>query len=290
MKRKHFQTIALVLLFLSVPLALSAESPIADTPKADTPKADTPKADTPKAPFVLNTLTEASLLASSAGLYGSSLWLQTIKPTPSPVTPDASKIPFFDRAYVDKQDSTQGLVSDALLVATFATPAVSVPGRSFDALVVGGTMFAETEFLAYSSSALLKSIVVRYRPYAYGTSDPAILSNSDASSSFPSRHATMAFAAAVFAGRTFDAYNPGSSWSPYVWGGSLGLASLTAALRVTSGNHFLSDIAAGALLGAAEGFLVPELHRNRNDSGSGAVPAGLSFSPLADGAALTLSY
>ncbi|MDA8410703.1 MAG: phosphatase PAP2 family protein [Treponema sp.] len=241
-------------------------------------------------PFALDPIVDGSLFAASAGSYGASLWLKSIKPKPAPTTPDPSAIPFFDKAYVNKLDTTQSTITDVLLVTTFATPAFVLPGRQFNDFLVLGTMYLETELLAYTSSEVVKQGVVRWRPYAYGTSNVATLSDPDASSSFPSRHSTMAFAAAVFAGRVFDAYEPGSAWSPLVWGTGLGLATVTAAMRVTSGNHFLSDIVAGAILGAAEGFLVPELHKGRPSASPSTGVAPMSLSPVPGGLGLTLRY
>lgn len=241
-------------------------------------------------PFALDPIVDGTLAAATVGGYGASLWIKSIKPKPAPTTPASSAIPFFDKVYADKLDATQSTVTDVLLVTTFATPAFVLPGRNLDDLLVLGSMYLETELLAYTSSEIVKQAVVRWRPYAYGSSDVATLSDPDASSSFPSRHSTMAFAAAVFAGRVFDAYEPGSVWSPLVWGTGLSLATVTAAMRVTSGNHFVSDVVAGAVLGSSLGFLVPELHRKRGTQTGSTAPAPLALSPLPGGLALTLSY
>jgi membrane-associated phospholipid phosphatase len=126
-------------------------------------------------------------------------------------------------------------------------------------------------------------MTTRYRPYAYAASG-ADFSSADIAASFPSRHATIAFASAVFAGYAFDEINPGSAWSPLVWASGLGLATATSALRVASGDHFPSDVLAGAVLGAACGYLVPLLHKATNASGGDSgleaalSPAGFSLS------------
>jgi membrane-associated phospholipid phosphatase len=45
-----------------------------------------------------------------------------------------------------------------------------------------------------------------------------------------------------------------------LWLGSEALAATTAVLRVEAGKHFWSDVAVGALVGSAVGYLVPQLH------------------------------
>ena len=123
-----------------------------------------------------------------------------------------------------------------------------------------GVMYVETLGLAYGLDSLLKSAVVRYRPYAYSTSTPADFSNSEITASFPSSHATLAFSAAVFTGYVFDEINPDSNLRPWVWASGLTVAAAVSTLRIASGDHFLSDVVAGGAIGAASGFLVPFLH------------------------------
>jgi len=148
-------------------------------------------------------------------------------------------------------------------------------------------MLAETLGLAYSADALVKSLVTRYRPYAYSSPPPSDIGSGDIASSFPSRHATLAFASAVFAGTVFDSTHPDSPYRALVWGGGLGLAAGICALRIASGDHFPSDVVAGAALGAGIGFLVPYLHRTRAEAaGEGGPTATLSASMT--GLSLTL--
>ena len=41
---------------------------------------------------------------------------------------------------------------------------------------------------------------------------------------------------------------------------SFGIAALTGALRMASGNHYFTDVLVGALIGTSCGFLVPFMH------------------------------
>ena len=52
--------------------------------------------------------------------------------------------------------------------------------------------------------------------------------------------------------------------------------------RVAAGMHFMTDVAAGALLGTAIGYAVPLLHRDGND--------GLNLSAFPDAVLVTWRY
>lgn len=48
-----------------------------------------------------------------------------------------------------------------------------------------------------------------------------------------------------------------------VWGAGLATASSVAILRVAAGKHYPSDVVMGAAMGSFIGWLVPMLHRER---------------------------
>jgi len=241
-------------------------------------------------PYALDALGDGALIAGGLALYGGSLYLQTLKPSPDKAAVDPATIPFFDRAYPSAPSATLSSVGNDLALGMAALPLVLLPGRSGDEMLDIGVMYFETLELAYSVDSLLKSVVVRYRPYAYSTSTPADFSNSDIIASFPSSHATLAFSAAVFTGIVFDKLNPDSNLRPLVWAGGLGLATAASALRVMSGDHFLSDVVVGAAIGATSGFLLPYLHeRSRAAAANGSAP-GFDIGPAPAGFIATLRY
>jgi membrane-associated phospholipid phosphatase len=212
-------------------------------------------------PYRLTPLTDGLVGATGLGLYGSSFYFQTIKPKPDRAAVDPASIPFFDRLYVSSHSAPLGTAADVLMIGAALVPAALAPGRSGNELATLGVMYAETLGLAYALDESLKSIVTRYRPYAHSSSAPSSdFADSDVYASFPSRHATIAFASAVFAGSVFDELNPRSPWRPLVWASGLGLATITSALRVASGDHFPSDVLAGAVFGALLGCLAPLVH------------------------------
>lgn len=243
-------------------------------------------------PFALDPLRDGAIVAGGLALYGGSLYLQTLKPAPDAAQVDASSIPCFDRVYPAKPSTALSSVGDYMAIGLAALlPAATVQGRSGGELLELGAMYGETLELAYSVDSLLKSVVVRYRPYVYATTTTADFGNSDIAASFPSSHATLAFSAAVFTGIVFDKLHPDSRWKAAVWIGGLGIATAASSLLVLSGDHFPSDVVAGAAIGAISAALVPLLHERRegiDSESSDGRQAALSVSPAFGGFVATL--
>lgn len=169
-----------------------------------------------------------------------------------------------------------GTVTEALAMAA---PAVLVLADKSE-WGVAAVMYAESVLWANGLKELAKNIVHRERPYMYFENPPqGKIEDGDFERSFPSGHTTMAFNGAVFASYVFSKYFPGSKLRLPVIAGSLTLAAATAVQRVLSGNHFVTDVLAGALLGSFTGFLVPFLHTlpTRNERlGVAVLPTGFA--------------
>jgi len=127
--------------------------------------------------------------------------------------------------------------------------------------LTAGVMYGETLAVADLTKNVLKTVFARYRPFVYVSAGQTGLPEAwDWYDSFPSGHATMVFASATCAAVTLARLLPGSPLVvPFVLA-DYGLATLTASFRVLSGMHFLTDIFAGAAIGAAIGYLVPLAH------------------------------
>jgi membrane-associated phospholipid phosphatase len=118
---------------------------------------------------------------------------------------------------------------------------------------------------------LLKPLDARPRPYTYlsdgerpqgsgyDVTDPA------AFSSFPSGHSTVAWASAMSGVGFLATERPELPRLVHFLGGVLagGFATSTGLLRVESGQHFPTDVAAGALLGGTAGAGLALLHRSK---------------------------
>ncbi|MEZ4367452.1 MAG: phosphatase PAP2 family protein [Kofleriaceae bacterium] len=106
----------------------------------------------------------------------------------------------------------------------------------------------------------LKLVVRRQRPWAGNDAEPPS-SATDRDRSFPSGHTAVAFALAISTATV--ATLRGYRSAPAIWAIGAGLAVATGYLRIAADAHYLTDVAAGAVLGAGLGLLVPwALHRD----------------------------
>ncbi len=181
---------------------------------------------------------------------------------------------------------SQGLddAGTAAQLLTMASPTVLAATDPGNWLTVG-VMYAQSVMLTCGLKNTLKGLVDRNRPYMY-FDDPSEegLESGDRLNSFPSGHTAYAFNGAVFTSLVFTRCFPDSPWKTPVIAGSMGLAVTTAVLRIESGNHFLSDVLAGAAIGGLSGFLIPWLHETEGSA------EGLSVTPLPSGGMVTLRF
>jgi membrane-associated phospholipid phosphatase len=188
----------------------------------------------------------------------------------------------FDRSATNNWSPQAADWSDILLITSIASPLLSFTSSSVqnDAGTYI-TMYLQNILTTYSVSHLAKAMVRRYRPYSYNDEvDDEIRSSPGATLSFFSAHTSVSFASAVFLSTTFNKYNPDSNLTPYIWGSSLLLASAVGYLRYASGDHFPSDIIAGAIVGSIIGYLIPLIHENEKEKKELVGPAGNLYNNL----------
>ena len=165
-------------------------------------------------------------------------------------------------------------------IAVALSPAVLLTQPSSEYLTIG-LMYIESFAITYGSKELIKFLVHRERPYMYDANTPmSLVQDEEHNESFLSGHTALAFNGASFASYVFCKYNPDSKWKIPVIAASYSLAAATAAMRVASGCHFVTDVLAGAALGTVIGIAVPALHTllAKENVTVSASPFGLVFS------------
>ena len=209
-------------------------------------------------PIQLDPWVDGPLLGGGVALAAvGELVLPHLPPPGGPLgAPDVLQVNALDRAAMAPYSRPMDLVSTITEYSTFLLPvAVVLLADPGDALPLGA-VYLESVSLAVGVKNLVNYLVPRYRPYVY-TGGGENVDPLEIDRSFPSGHSTFAFAAATAGVILFDAYAPRSPYLAPFAIASYGLATATAALRVTSGMHFVTDVVTGALIGTLFGCLIP---------------------------------
>lgn len=173
---------------------------------------------------------------------------------------DKNEVNEFDRVFMTQYNKPMDYISTALEITSLAMPLVCFMAPGEDHLEIG-IQYAETMAVAVGLRFLFKGTVERARPYMYFEGAPEKeIANGDWNKSFMSGHSILTFASAGFTTFTFLRYCPDSEWTVPVLCTTWGIAVTTGILRVTSGNHYVTDVLAGAATGTAVGFLIPLLN------------------------------
>ncbi|OUR94325.1 hypothetical protein A9Q87_01370 [Flavobacteriales bacterium 34_180_T64] len=115
--------------------------------------------------------------------------------------------------------------------------------------------------VAYSSSQQFND---RLRPFTYNHDLPLDeRTKGGAKNSFFSGHTSLVATSTFFLARTWDDYHPDSDMKWVFYGGATLATVFTGHFRMRAGQHFPSDVLVGGIVGAATGFLVPMLHKNK---------------------------
>lgn len=242
-------------------------------------------------PFSLNPVNESIELGIGGLLAGSAFVCDKFVPikdkTYNPDDWKKSDISTMEQLFMRPYSKPLHIVGTGTVALALATPLMFAALPSNEWLTLG-TMYTETLLFAYGIKEWTKLLVYRARPYMYFDGYPQDkVDDGDWNCSFPSGHTTFAFAGAAFTTMVFCQCFPESKWRYAVAGGAFGLAAATGALRMASGNHFLTDVLVGAVIGTACGFAVPYMHtksfygnfeKKKGSANASVSPAGLAFS------------
>ncbi|MDQ2931194.1 MAG: phosphatase PAP2 family protein [Gemmatimonadota bacterium] len=166
----------------------------------------------------------------------------------------------------------------------------------FDRVADLGLHSTEAIVVSAGATFLIKGLAGRQRPSHAGVNDPDDFSfgggfKSGGSSSFPSGHATAAFATATVVTLETHRWWPRSTWyvAPLMFGG----ASLVGVARLYTNAHWASDVIMGAGIGTLTGlkvFRYNHVTSRNNRANRWLLTAVPSISPSLDGHGATIGW
>jgi len=184
----------------------------------------------------------------------------------------------FDRYATYQYSENAANLSDTFVYICLASPVALL--FSQDIRKDAGTiysMYGQSLIYGLSLPLLSKGMVPRFRPFVYNPEVPDhVKLTKDARKSFFSGHTSIAFTSMIFFASIFSGYYPESQWKPYVWTGSILLASSVGYLRVAAGKHYPTDVLLGALVGSLIGSIIPKIHES-NTTSIAYPPANMSY-------------
>lgn len=179
---------------------------------------------------------------------------------------DKNNIPSFDRHGADVYHPKADELGDMLFYGSMPLPILLMLDREVrkDAFKIA-VLYLESMSvtgLLYTGSVYLND---RYRPYAYNSNVPmSQRTRGGAKNSFFAGHVALVGTSTFFIAKVLNDYHPDSKvkWLPFTLAGLA--TGTTALMRYRGGQHFLSDILIGTVVGTLTGILVPHVHKNKD--------------------------
>jgi len=205
-------------------------------------------------------------------LLGASIAVDT-RPVPAAGLDPAEIAWHVDRNALQNLSTVADNRSDTFRNVTVVLPlalglVTAAPGNRWRAAGDRMALWTESAGVAQGITLLVKNSVARPRPFNYRDEavrpdEPHYDAQSDrAFQSMPSGHASSAWCGAALLWMDPWLQQPDATWKRRAGIACIGsaLATVTAGLRIEAGQHFPTDVLAGAAIGAASGTFVPLLH------------------------------
>jgi membrane-associated phospholipid phosphatase len=211
--------------------------------------------------LVIEPVKDGILLGAGLGAAVLSQLLVSSLEAPSDPIPYSGGINAFDRLALFSYSEQISRAGKVLALVSLGLPAALLLGKDAEEPWPLAVVYLETLCYAFGAKNVLKYLVHRPRPYLYSQSyDGTPGLDWEAFSSFPSGHTTLSFMSATFSTYLYCRQDHGPGVKVLFASLAYGLAGTTAYLRVRSGEHFLTDVLSGAVLGTVVGFIIPRLH------------------------------
>lgn len=188
---------------------------------------------------------------------------------------------FMDRWVAGKHNEKASEISDIPFALSFVAPFALL----FDDEINDHTgqyigLYIESLATTAALYTITAGLVDRSRPYVYDSSGDTTEDRrfkNNGQRSFYSGHVAATATATFFAAKAYSDFNPDSNGKIFVWTGAAVLPAAVGVFRMEAGQHFLTDVLLGYVLGAGTGILVPELHKRKMENVDIYPSSGRSF-------------
>jgi len=186
----------------------------------------------------------------------------------------------FDRIAIGPYQ--EDILGDALVYSSFLLPltflAYEDTKQDFGNLSL---MYGEVVILNAGINGLVKGLTTRTRPFVYDENSPADKKyNVDTRHSFYSGHTSMTASNSFFTARVFTEYLTDNTAKVLIWSAAALIPAVTGLSRINTHNHFPTDAIVGYIVGAAIGYLIPELHKYENENNESTIPEQFIHKPI----------
>ena len=196
-----------------------------------------------------------SVAASAGALAALPGLLHLPRGAPSCAPCDPAKLAGIDRWVVRLDSKGAGTGSNVVLVGLVGGGFLASETRGNAAMMANAVAFTSL------TVAWTKDLVHRNRPILYTAAAPTVAGDRDTQRSFPSGHTATAFAVATaYAVMAQRQHLPHATRNEILlYTGAAGVG----AMRVASGQHFVTDVLGGAVLGTAVGWVTAKVFPTR---------------------------
>ncbi|MCW8803988.1 MAG: phosphatase PAP2 family protein, partial [Ignavibacteriaceae bacterium] len=220
-------------------------------------------------PFELNSGKEAAIIGAgtAVGITALLIMSNNNKLTKDGVNSlNPKEVNGFDRIAIGPYQ--EDILGDVLVYSSFLLPltflAYEDTREDFGTLLL---MYGEVVLLNAGITGLVKGLTTRNRPYVYDdNSSSEEKYKIGARHSFYSGHTSFAASNTFFTAKVFSEYLTDNTAQVLIWSAAALIPAVTGFSRVNTHNHFPTDVIAGYIVGAAIGYLIPEIHKYENES------------------------
>jgi membrane-associated phospholipid phosphatase len=188
----------------------------------------------------------------------------------------------FDRIAIGPYESD--VPGDVLFYTSFMLPMTFLAyNKTREDFGTVALMYGEAVLLNASINALVKGLTVRLRPFVYDRNTSAELKYEvEARFAFFSGHTSMTAVNTFYTAKVYSAYISNETTKTLIWTAAALIPAITGFSRVNTHKHFPTDAIVGYIVGAAIGYLIPEIHKsvNSDNSSSPTTPEQFIHSPI----------